>query len=253
MVLSPEYLKSVLAAPEWAAAFAQDPEGMKRKLVPVMVKDCRPQGLLAPVVHVSIVGLEEAAARAKLLTGVDATRAKPSSPPAFPGATAASQKKMFPGPAGGQQPAYIPTLRQPPTDIGKRQFIKQSFATIRALFESGLQALPHDQGLDYNFSTASETDFRAEIFLEGSSRCFCRIWLGGMHSENSICFSKGRHMSGDSCNEIIALSDSREELTLSALMAMSYTQFERTLNMKRLTPDEAANYMWHRFVAPLER
>ena len=38
MVLSPEYLKSVFAAPEWAAALAQDPEGMKRKLVPVVIK-----------------------------------------------------------------------------------------------------------------------------------------------------------------------------------------------------------------------
>ena len=67
MVLSPEYLESVFAAPEWAAAFAQDPEGMKRKLVPVVVKGCQPQGLLAPIVHISIVGLEQEAARAKLL------------------------------------------------------------------------------------------------------------------------------------------------------------------------------------------
>lgn len=196
--------------------------------------------------------------RAKLLTGVDATRAKPSSPPAFPGA-AASQQKTFPGPTGGQQPAsagttaYIPTVRRPPTDIDKRRFIKQSFATIRALFESGLQALPQDQGLEHDFSVASEIDFRAEIFLEGLSRCFCRIWLGGMHSENNICFSEGRHMSGDACNEIITLSDRREDLALSAIMAMGYTQFERTLDMKRLTPDEAAAYLWHRFVAPLER
>lgn len=259
MVLSPEYLKSVFAAPEWAAAFAQDPEGMKRKLVPVVVKDCQPQGLLAPIVHISIVGLEEATARTRLLAGVDATRAKPSSPPAFPGAAAVSPEKPFPGPASGQQPAragtpvYIPTVRRPPTDIDKRRFIKQSFATIRTMFESGLKALPQDQGLEHDFSATSETDFRVETFLAGSSRCFCRIWLGGMHSENNICFSEGRHMSGDTCNEIIALSDRREELSLSALMAMGFTQYEKTLDMKRLTPDEAANYLWHRFVAPLER
>lgn len=259
MVLSPEYLKSVFAAPEWAAAFAQDPEGMKRKLVPVMVKDCQPQGLLASIIHISIVGLEEAAARAKLLAGVDVTRAKPSSPPAFPGAAAVNPEKPFPGPASAHYPAsagtpvYIPTVRRPATDIDKRRFIKQSFATIRATFESGLQALPQDQGLEHDFSAASETDFRAEIFLAGNSRCFCRIWLDGMHSENNICFSEGRYTSGDSCNEIIALSNRREELSLSALMAMGYTQFERTLDVKRLTPDQAADYLWHRFVAPLER
>jgi len=37
-VLSPDYLKSRFAAPEWAAAFAQDPEGLKRSLVPVRVR-----------------------------------------------------------------------------------------------------------------------------------------------------------------------------------------------------------------------
>jgi hypothetical protein len=259
MVLSPEYLKSVFTAPEWAGAFAQDPEGLKRKLVPVMVKACQPQGLLAPIVHISIVGLDATAARDKLLAGLNATRAKPSSPPAFPGEAAAHPQKAFPGPAGGQQPAsavtpaYIPTVRRQPTDIDKRRFIKQSFATIRALFETGLQALPQNHGLEHDFSATNETDFRAEIFLEGRSRCFCRIWLGGMHSENNICFSEVRSMSGDACNEIIALSDRRDDLALSALMAMSHTQFERTLDMKRLTPDEAANYLWHRFVAPLER
>lgn len=259
MVLSPEYLKSVFAAPEWAAAFAQDPEGMKRKLVPVMVKDCQPPGLLAPIVHISLVGLEEEGARAKLLAGVSATRAKPSSPPPFPGAASAPAEKAFPGPTSGRQPAiagkpaYIPKIRRPPTDIEKRRFIKQSFATIRSLFESGLQALPRDQGLDHDFSTTNETDFRAEIFLAGNSRCFCRIWLGGMHSENNICFAEGRHMSGDSCNEIIALSEPREELSLSAMMSMGITPFERTTDMKCLTPDQAAEYLWRRFVQPLER
>src|SRR4029077_4503467 len=34
-ILSPDYLKSQFAGPEWAAAFAQDPEGMKRSLIPV--------------------------------------------------------------------------------------------------------------------------------------------------------------------------------------------------------------------------
>jgi hypothetical protein len=34
-LLSPDYL---IAAPEWAAAFEQDPEGMKRSLIPVRVQ-----------------------------------------------------------------------------------------------------------------------------------------------------------------------------------------------------------------------
>lgn len=259
MVLSPDYLKSAFTAPEWAAAFAHDPKGMERKLVPVIVKDCRPPGLLAPIVHISLVRMDEATAREKLLASISATRAKPSRPPIFPGAVAANPAKPFPGPAGGQpptsasKPAYIPTIRRAPTDIEKRRFIKQSFATIRALFESGLQVLPQDQGLDHDFSPANKTDFRAEVFLAGNSRCVCRVWLGGMHSANNICFAEGRHMSGDSCNEIITLSEHREELSLSATMSMGMTPFERTLDMKRLTQDQAAEYLWRRFAQPPKR
>ena len=36
-VLSPDFLKSEYTAPEWAAAFAQDPTGADQKLVPVKV------------------------------------------------------------------------------------------------------------------------------------------------------------------------------------------------------------------------
>src|ERR1700674_4040655 len=46
MVLSPDYLKSQFASPEWAAAFAEDPLGLERKLVPILVRQCEPTGLL---------------------------------------------------------------------------------------------------------------------------------------------------------------------------------------------------------------
>ena len=38
MVLSPDYLKSQFTSSEWAAAFAHDPKGLERKLVPVIVR-----------------------------------------------------------------------------------------------------------------------------------------------------------------------------------------------------------------------
>ena len=44
-VLSETYLKSEYTQPEWAAAFAQDPTGKKRKLIPVRVAECALTGL----------------------------------------------------------------------------------------------------------------------------------------------------------------------------------------------------------------
>ncbi len=262
MVLSPDYLESVFALSEWAAAFAQDPRGMERKLLPVMVRNCKPPGLLAPLVHISIVDLADDVARRALLAGVNPGRAKPGSRPAYPGTTGPDlQQKPFPGSSGtvpgGRSatalPAYMPKPRRMPSDIDKRRFIKQSFETMKTLFEGGLQALErqHD-GVETDFTINTATDFHAEIFSNGQSRCYCRIWLGGMFSENAINYSEMRGMR-DSCNETLSLSDSRDELLLRALMSAGYTARERTLDMNRLTGDQAANYLWQRFAEHLER
>src|SRR5690242_13503278 len=48
-VLSPTYLKARFPSAEWTAVFADDPEGAKNALVPIMVEECRPEGLLSQV------------------------------------------------------------------------------------------------------------------------------------------------------------------------------------------------------------
>jgi TIR domain len=99
-VLSPDYLTSRFAAPEWGAAFAQDPEGLDRRLVPVRVRDCALDGMLLSIVHIDLVGLSEAAARQRLSDGLAAKRGKPNQAPGFPGAGAGhggEAPKPFPG------------------------------------------------------------------------------------------------------------------------------------------------------------
>jgi len=85
-VLSPKYLESSFTQSEWAAAFAQDPQGKKQKLIPIRVAPCELTGILAPIVYLDLVGLPEEDARVALL-GAFSARNKPSLPPAFPGAT----------------------------------------------------------------------------------------------------------------------------------------------------------------------
>lgn len=82
-VLSESYLKSSFTQPEWAAAFAQDPESLERKLIPVRVKECKPEGMLRPIVYVDLVGLTEADAKQTLLDSLR-KRAKPEQAPVFP-------------------------------------------------------------------------------------------------------------------------------------------------------------------------
>ncbi len=87
-VRSPAYLKAPFPTSEWTAVFASDPEGAKNALVPIMVQECQPQGLLSQVVQIRIHGLDEAAARKQILEGVRRERNKPTTPPPFPGTSA---------------------------------------------------------------------------------------------------------------------------------------------------------------------
>jgi RNA polymerase primary sigma factor len=98
-LLSPDYLAARYTQPEWAAAFAQDPTGKSRLLVPMRIRDCNLQGLLSQIIYIDLVELDETAARAALFAGLPCGRAKPSSTPPFPGGTQRSIAKQpsFPG------------------------------------------------------------------------------------------------------------------------------------------------------------
>jgi hypothetical protein len=102
-VLSPDYLTSRFTAPEWAARFAQDATSQYDLLIPVRVRPCDLEGLLAQIVYVDLVGCGEAAARDKLLKRVEGIRLKPDEPPLFPGGAGhevVPERPAFPADAG---------------------------------------------------------------------------------------------------------------------------------------------------------
>lgn len=84
-VFSPAYLGAKYPQPEWAAALAKDPTGENRSLIPVVVEECKADGLLGQIIHINLVGLDQQSASKKLLAGLEPGRAKPLAPPAFPG------------------------------------------------------------------------------------------------------------------------------------------------------------------------
>jgi len=113
-VLSPAFLASPYAAAEWAAAFGADPTGKQRKLVPVRVRDCDPDGLLGSVVYVDLVGLESEASREALLAGVRSDRAKPARAPAHPGGGAGERPRR---PDAGAAVFNVPVMTR--TFVGR--------------------------------------------------------------------------------------------------------------------------------------
>ncbi|XVV12602.1 toll/interleukin-1 receptor domain-containing protein [Actinoplanes sp. CA-131856] len=112
-VLSPAYLKAQFPTPEWTAVFASDPEGVKNALVPVMVEECQPAGLLSQVVQIRIQGKDEDTARKLVLEGVRRERNKPTTPPPFPGPSMTSSP---PPTVGAPFPAAVRTSGGGPAD-----------------------------------------------------------------------------------------------------------------------------------------
>lgn len=83
LVLSEAYLESRFAGSEWAAMFRTDPSGVERRIVPVRVRMCDPEGLLGSIVYLDLVGRNELEA-AELLVSLFEPRQKPSFKPQYP-------------------------------------------------------------------------------------------------------------------------------------------------------------------------
>ncbi|KLL11344.1 toll/interleukin-1 receptor domain-containing protein [Protofrankia sp. BMG5.30] len=88
-VLSPDYLEnSKFGTAEWQAFWRGDPDGEKRRVLPVRVERCAPEGLLGGIVYIDLVGLAKEEAEKILIDRVRASlagRVRPTTPPRFPG------------------------------------------------------------------------------------------------------------------------------------------------------------------------
>jgi hypothetical protein len=260
-VLSPAYLKSTFAAPEWAAAFAKDPEGFQRALVPVRVEECEAGGLLKAIVHINLVGLEEDEACQRLLDRLSGRRGKPSKKPEFPGGrqpTRTKEPPPFPGPGASAGAAktptrYMPKIRRSPTDLEKRRFIETAFDAVVRNFESGLAELSAENAaVDCEFKAITATKYVAEIFVHGERRARCKFWVADGLGGNGIAYSEmdAALDSDNSFNELLSLTN--DELALKPLMGGFNGRAEEGLNVEHLTGEEAAEFLWRRFTSGLD-
>lgn len=256
-VLSPDYLNSGFAAPEWAAAFAQDPQGHKQKLVPVRVRPCDPEGLLPAIVYIDLVDFDEDEAREKLLDGVRQGRAKPVARPAFPGKTVKVQQKPFPAPMSSvhvsrrspKEEIYMPKTVGQPTDRDKRLFLRGTFQTILDYFKDALDTLAHRDHIEVDLHENTASEFTAEIFVNGKSASRTHIRIGGFTGDSGIAVSEGAHHGNNSYNELLSIVVVEGQLRLSGMMG----HWNGADGEKTLTPERAASYLWKRLVEPLER
>ncbi len=259
-VLSPDYLRSVYAQPEWAAAFAQDPEGIKRKLIPVMVIDCTLDGLLKTLVYINLVNLTEEESENALFNGLIGIRQKPGMAPVFPGRQSSAGKAAipFPGNAGRAESRplgrpSIPRIKGTISDFDRTRFMRQSFNIVRQYFRDGIEELGKHPAVDADFTEISSTSFTSEAFVNGRKAAHCKIWLGETSFANQICYYEGNDNFGTAFNEALSLAHDDYELCLSALMGMGFTRTEslKNIDLNKLSSEEAAEYLWQRFISKL--
>jgi hypothetical protein len=256
-VLDMDNPASRFGAAEWAAAFSTDPDSVKRILVPVRVRETVIDGLLKSIVYIDLVGQDEKAAERRLLDGLKGARGKPVERPSFPCIAAAPH--AFPGatrpaatPSATQ--GYMSKIRDAITDLDRRRFMRDAFSTIQRRFEGSLDELVRqNKGVEFDLTPVDATKFTVEAFIGGKSRARCRIWMGGMVGGDEIAYGEGTasHHS-NSMNEALTLSDAKGELALSTMMGMFAGGADDGLDLKRLSPDEAAEYLWRRFSWNLE-
>jgi tetratricopeptide (TPR) repeat protein len=135
-VLSPAYFTSQFGEAEWRVAFADDPSGEQRRLIPVRVVDFKSPGLLATRIYIDLVGKDRQAARTALLEGVKGQPAAvPAEEPMFPGEeppaveafAAGHQEPRFPG---ALPPIWnVPSLRNP-SFTGRQDLLEELAASL---------------------------------------------------------------------------------------------------------------------------
>jgi hypothetical protein len=121
--------------PEWAAAFVQDPTGVKGTLLPVYVRKCELEGLLSAIIYIDLMDLDETAARDALLQGINREPILPSGEPAFPGGSMSSmaEKPRFPG---GLPPTWNVPHNRNPNFTGREEHL----ASLKTALNSGKSA-----------------------------------------------------------------------------------------------------------------
>ena len=124
VVLSEDYLNAEFTQPEWAAAFADDPRSLDRKIIPIRVRECQPSGLLRPIVYVDLIDLAANAARQAILNALP-ERLKPDSEPPFPKTHQADKRNEQP--AFPNKPAVRPwnvPYERNPFFIGREKILQ---------------------------------------------------------------------------------------------------------------------------------
>lgn len=128
-VLSPDYFESAFCKLEAFTALVEDPASKMGRLLPIRVREFERKGLMQSIVYIDLLGLDEEAAKKALLGGIKFERAKPSTPPGFPGSRSVTEKPRFPG---ALPPVWNVPFNRNPNFTGRRSLLSDLHAALNS-------------------------------------------------------------------------------------------------------------------------
>lgn len=122
-VVSDNYFNGNYTPAEWETAFAKDPQGIQRFLLPIRIAKCQLPEVLRRIVSIDLLDLDEAAARQALIEGVPSDGRERLGPAPFPGATsgASAGPSRYPG---ALPPIWKVPLRRNPNFTGREALLE---------------------------------------------------------------------------------------------------------------------------------
>lgn len=149
----------------------------------------------------------------------------------------------------------LPQVARSYTQLDKDRFIETAFDVMKAYFRQALSDLKGQYTeVEIDFKELSSEKFIARIYVQGDLRCTCKIWLGSMFGPQSIQYSEGirQDIANDSSiNDYFSVDQTDSGLGLRV------SGFALGIGVKRpvkdvVPPEEAAEYLWRRFVFSLK-
>lgn len=155
-ILSEDFLSSGFTAAEWQSAFVDDPVGEMRKIIPIKVKPCNPDGLLKTRIYADLVGKDKESAKDIVKGALLGERRKPSSEPVYP-------------PDHGKEPEF-PKSTVKYSLVLDAEFDESSKYKVEALIRHLQKKLK-----DSSITVTEITEGSVIIQIESSYESFCRL------------------------------------------------------------------------------
>jgi nucleoside phosphorylase len=145
----------------------------------------------------------------------------------------------------------MPSMRREFSQRERDQFLEASFRTIRSYFEQALNELEtRFDEVETSITDVTALKFICRLYRRGEQVNQCKIWIGGFANTDSICYSEGRFNidRDNSMNDWLSVTQTEDSLCLEA-SGMQWGS--NPASQAALSPEEAAEYLWRRFIYSL--